>query len=378
MAQVAQVRTSPASVEAQTWAPQAHAHALELERRAEKALTQGDATAAELSAEHAIAAHEHAFALTRVARAERRRLDADAELLEQRRLLAELHTQHQRLTAEAAGLELQAQVVKGALPLPPHEVAAPERQQARRRAASALLTQSRLLCVAARLLGDVDGVRVPMTRLDQLELDLAKGSEPRLLETATELRSECLRLISDLRRQHTSSAAGDVVVKASLPQSEPSPPASDGSPSPGPATAPRSGSAAHAPSIPADSLLEELSVAGVAPSRDERGVSVVLRDLFDAGGQLTTAGRTQLQPLVQVAKAHPDFPLLVVAHTGSPQAGHEAERKLAALRSELGSAGLRRVETHDAGQRQPLLPPQAVSARARNERIELVFVAPGL
>jgi hypothetical protein len=138
------------------------------------------------------------------------------------------------------------------------------------------------------------------------------------------------------------------------------------------------GNTANGPPVPADALLEELSVAGAAPSRDERGVSVVLRDLFDAGGQLTPAGRSQLQPLVRVAQAHLDFPLLVVAHAGSPAPEHDTERKLTQLRSELGSAGLSRIETLDAGQRQPLLPPQAVSARTRNERIELVFVAPGL
>ena len=36
------------------------------------------------------------------------------------------------------------------------------------------------------------------------------------------------------------------------------------------------------------------------------------------------------------------------------------------------------VSTHDAGPRQPLLPPQLPRAKERNQRIELVFVAPGL
>ena len=76
MAQVEQVRMSPASVEAQIWAPQAHAHAIALEQRAERALAQGDSTSAELLAAHTVAAHEHAWVLTRLARAERRRLDA--------------------------------------------------------------------------------------------------------------------------------------------------------------------------------------------------------------------------------------------------------------------------------------------------------------
>jgi hypothetical protein len=36
-----------------------------------------------------------------------------------------------------------------------------------------------------------------------------------------------------------------------------------------------------------------------------------------------------------------------------------------------------RVASHDAGARQPLLPAQLPRARERNQRIELVFVAPG-
>jgi hypothetical protein len=54
------------------------------------------------------------------------------------------------------------------------------------------------------------------------------------------------------------------------------------------------------------------------------------------------------------------------------------DRQLAALGSALAALGLDRVSTHDAGPRQPLLPPQLPRARERNQRIELVFVAPGL
>ena len=53
---MAEVRGSPAAVEAEQWAPQAHAHALELEERAERALNDGDDAGAALLAEQAIAA----------------------------------------------------------------------------------------------------------------------------------------------------------------------------------------------------------------------------------------------------------------------------------------------------------------------------------
>lgn len=341
MAQVVQVRTSPAAVEAETWAPQAHAHALRLEERAEEALREGDPEAAQLLAEHAIAAHEHSRVLTRLARAERRRLSAEAELTEQRRVSSELLAQHQRLGAEAAGFELRAQVAKGALPLPPHEAAPPERERARRRAAGALATQGRLLCAAARLLGEVEGVRGALVRLEQVERQLAEGTGGNVLEVATEIRSECLRLISQVRSRAVQSESGAA------------PP-------------------------PADMLLAELSAAGAAPARDDRGVSVVLRGLFTPGGGLTETARSELRRLAQVAQKHPEFPMLVVGHTGSPAANAELEQQLGTVMAELSAAGAARVDAQGVGQHQPLLPSGSPTARERNQRIELVFVAPGL
>lgn len=339
MAQVTQARTSPAAIEAQTWAPQAHAHAISLEERAEQALRDGDADSAQLLAEHAIAAHEHARVLTRLARAERRRLNAEAELQEQRRISSELHAQHQRSSAEAAGLELQAQVVKGALPLPPHEAAPPERARARRRAAGALATQGRLLCVAARLLGDAEGIRTALARLDEVDRELAAGTGQDVLETATQMRSECLRLISEARRRAAQGQAAP---------------------------------------IPADVLLAELSAAGAAPARDDRGVSVVLRGLFASDGKLTAAGRAELQRMAQFAEEHPQFPVLVVGHTGAPTAADDLDHQLGAVTAELAKAGAARLDAQAVGQHQPLLPPGSPAARERNQRIELVFVAPGL
>jgi len=352
---VSEMRNAPASKEAETWAPQVHAHAIEQEKRAQQALAAGDASAAEIFAGGALAAHEHAWVLARLARAERRRLAAQAEIEEQRRALAELQAQEQRLRAEAADMELRARVLKNALPLAAHEVASPERADARRKAAAALATQGRLLCVAARMLGETDAIQEPLARLDELERELEAGKGARMLETATELRSQCLRVISGVRRKQARAGepAGNV---ASTPPA----------------------SSVPAASVPADLVLAELSAAGQAPARDERGVAVVLRDVFAADGSLNAAGRAQLQRLGETAKAHPDFPLLLVGHTGGGTARPTMERQLATLTTELRGLGIERVAAHDAGARQPLLPPQLPRARERNQRIELVFVAPGL
>ena len=358
---VAEVRMSPAAREAETWAPQAHAHALELEQRSQRALAAGDVASSEILADGALAAHEHAWVLARLARAERRRLAADGELTEQQRVLSELQTQEQRLSAEAGELELRARVVKNALPLAVHEAAGPERTEARRKAAAALSTQGRLLCVAARLLGEADAVKDPLARLDDLDRELESSKAPRALETATELRGLCLRVISETRRK----------------RSRVNPPASPAA-STNAAAPPAAPAAAASAALPADLVLAELSAAGQSPARDERGVSVVLRELFAANGSLTDSGRAQLQQLGATAKAHPDFPLLLVGHTASPEAKPAMDKQLASLGSELALLGVEHVSAHDAGPRQPLLPPQLPRARTRNQRIELVFVAPGL
>jgi outer membrane protein OmpA-like peptidoglycan-associated protein len=364
MARVAQVRASPASVEAETWAPQAHALALGLEERAERALADGDSESASLLAEHAIAAHEHAWVLTRLARAERRRLDAQAELDEQRRVLGELQAQQQRLSGEASGLELRAQVAKGTRALPQREGAS-ERQEAQRRAAAALATQARLLCVGARLLGEAQRVPPLIARLDELDRQLASsasassGAGAKSVDDAAALRAECSRVISEVRRDNSAPAARAPAVR------------------PGEAPKPAAGgaSAAAAP-VPADTLLDELSASGAAPSRDDRGVSVSLRDVL-AEGRLTDGARNELLELGRVAKSHPDFPLLLVGHSASPAGDQAVGKELEAVRSELVSAGVAAIEVQAVGDRQPLLSPRSPAARQRNQRLELVFVAPG-
>jgi outer membrane protein OmpA-like peptidoglycan-associated protein len=387
MARVAEVRASPAAAEAESWAPQAYAHALELEERAERALREGDAEAAALLAERAIAAHEHAWVLTRLARAERRRLDAQAELDGQRRALGDLRAQHQRLAAEAAALELRAQVVRSALPLPPYEATSPERQQAQRRAAGALSAQARLLCLGARLLGEGESVQALTRRLDELDQKLAAGTAPKLLDAAAELRSECLRLISGVRHQNTAPAARPPSVPKPASAGSPAPASTRLDGTPGTAVGSRTADAPHTGSggadqsvagpLPADVLLDELSAAGVAPSRDDRGVAVSLRDLFAADGSLTETARATLLRFGQVARAHPDFPILLVGHSASARGAPDIERQLATVSAALSEAGAAKIAAWSVGDREPLLPPRSPAANTRNQRIELVFVAPG-
>lgn len=333
MAHLEQVRAAPASVQAAEWAPQAHAHALGLEQRANEELAAGDGRAAELLSEQAIAAHEHAWVLTRLAKAEQRKIAAEAQLATKRQALLELQKEQQRLATEAAGLELQTKVVRGALPPPAHGAASPERRAARATAAAAVGTQARLLCMGASLLAGGEVVAGELAELDRLEADLPKRPTD-VLERAMRLRQACLTRITQAR-----SSALDAE--------------------------------------PADRLLSELSEAGVAPSRDDRGVVVTLRDLFDAQGELAERGRTALSELARAAQAHPKFPVLVVGHTASERERERLNDRIERVRAALSSLGVTRVGVYNAGALAPLLPAQDGRPEARNERIEVVFVAPG-
>jgi hypothetical protein len=335
MTQVEQVRQSPSSELSAKWAPQEHAHALELEAQANAALRAGDAKAAELLSEQALVSHEHAAVLTRLAQAEQRRVAADAELAARQKEISELQTQQQRLSGEASGLELQAKVIRGAMPLPAHGNASPERRAARRVAAGAVATQARLLCIAAGMLQGKDAIAQQLAALDQLDQDVAKRSGNDLLERALRQRSDCLGRVTQARQGATQGA-------------------------------------------PSDGLLSELSAAGAEPSRDDRGVVVVLRELFDASGALSASGRASLERLASVAKSHPEFPLLVVAHAGSTRDASSVGKQLDVVKSTLSALGAPKLEAHNAGAQQPVLPGASARAQERNQRFDIVFVAPGV
>jgi hypothetical protein len=226
-------------------------------------------------------------------------------------------------------------VLRDAEPLAKSEPASPERERARREAARAILTQASLLCVATRL---VEPKRATLGAL------LAKGEElrakvdaagPAPIDDAMSLRADCLRELTLARRPRVQE-----------------------NPSRG----------------ESDALLSELSRADFLPFRDDRGVVVTLRAVRE-GGKLSAKASEQLAALGSVAKAHPAFPVLVVAHDG--RAGVKDDGLNAQVESALKAAGASRVESQRAGNTSPVVPPERAGAAARNERIEVVFVSPG-
>jgi hypothetical protein len=335
MREVESTRASAPVVEAQKLAPQAYLHADRLRQRAESAQAAGRTATAQVLSEHALAAFHHAVVLARVVKAERRRGDAARELATVQAELQVIEREEQRLAALAEQLELQVKVARDTQPLAAVAAATPEREQARRQAARSLAAQARLLCTAARLI-DADAP-APAEALTQIDAVSSKmDATPVPIEQATALRSKCLSQLTLARRPANRKA-------------------------------PTAGAA--------DALLAELSRSGeLLPFRDDRGVVVTLRDVFAAGAELTAPARTKIEALGRVARTHRDFPLLVVAHGGGPKEVNLARARVVA--EALKRAGAERVEVESVGTDVPVLDPKRPGARARNDRLELVFVAP--
>lgn len=337
--EVAAVRTGAAGREAAALAPQTYLRAEALYRQAKAAADAGSLPRSQILSEHALAAYHHAFVLARQARAEEHLLAAQQRLARTEAQLMELDEQQRRTATEADDLELRLKVLRDAEPLAPTSPASPERERARRQAARSLALQGRLLCASARLLDpQAKDLGAADTKLAELEQQLAApANRPIPMDAAFRARSECLRLLTVARRPATRSA-------------------------------PAAGAA--------DALLAELSAIGTLfVFRDDRGVVVTLRGLFAPNDVVSSDEQPRLAALGQVAKSHPDFPVLVVAH--SSRGGRPGdERRAYAVRDALKAAGAPSVECHFAGNAQPLLDPGAPQAAEQNTRIELVFVAP--
>ena len=335
--EVDRARSTPAAKESETLAPQAYLYAEKLRADAEKAQASGDRAGAQILAEHAMAAYEHAHVLARAARAAQRLENATSRVAVAEREALGTDERQRRVAAEADDIEGRLRVARDALPLTPSEPASAERERARLAAARSLALEARLLCVATQMLApDTGGLTQAFESLRALDAEIAKKPARAPIDAAVKLRSACLSELTKVRRPATLKAP-----EAGAP----------------------------------DALLEELSRAGTEPRRDERGVVVLVRDAFK-GKTLAPAAQDTLSKLAQVAKEHGDFPVLVVVHAprGVPAAQVEARGEAAA--EALRTRGAARVKVEIAGDALPIAAPGSPGAAARNERIEVVFIAP--
>ena len=358
------VRAGPAAAEAKALAPGAYAHAEKLRRDAEQAMQAEDTAGAQILGEQALAAFAHASALARVARAETAATGAEAELAASQAELARIDADQTRVGAEVDALELRIRVARDAQPVVPSGPADPAREKARAAAAKAMALQARLLCGAARLLtaeppaapapgpagpapagsapaastaepwrADLDAALAAVQKLDAA----LASSGPAPIDQATRAREGCLGALTKVRR-------------AATPVSR----------------APGAG----------DALLSALSAAGLSPSRDDRGVFVTLRGLFEKGA-LSKAGEQRLAELGRVAAANPTFPVAVVVHLDRDAPKEEAvwRSRAEAVAQALKAARAPTVEHVLAGAAAPVVDP-AGKDHARNARVEIVFITP--
>jgi hypothetical protein len=335
MQEVERTRQGRAVQDAKKTAPQAHARAELFQQRAERAYQEGDLATAQVLAEQALAAYLRATVEARLTRAELGLAEARVQEKANAERLSQLEAELQKVAAEAADLELRVKVTRDAEPLAKSEPASPEREKARREAARAIVTQGSLLCVAARLVEPGRAALGPLlSKAEELRKRLGTAA-PAAIDDANALRSDCLRELTLARRPRAQQ---------------------------GPARG------------ESDALLTELSRADLLPFRDDRGVVVTLHAVREAG-KPSPQLNGKLAELGRVAKAHPEFPVLVVSHdarTGAKDDGLATQAARA-----LEAAGASRVEAQAAGGTSPVVPQDRSGAAARNERLEIIFVSPG-
>jgi hypothetical protein len=336
MREVDAARASAAVQAAAKSAPQAYADAELRRTQAERAFAESKSASAQILSEQALAAYTRATVQARLARAQAALADEQARLSKATAVQADLDAQQQRFLLEAEALETQLKVSRDAEPLPVNTPASAEREQARLAAVKALLSQAKLLCMAARLLEpNRESVGPLLGKIEDLSGKLRTPPAP--IDDSVTTRSGCLKELTLARRPATQKNPAAGV---------------------------------------ADALLSELSASSLLPFRDDRGVVVTLRALFNAKDQLNSEASSQLDTLGKVAKAHPEFPLLAVVHVARGNAGARDATQAAAIADALRKSGAPHVAAETAGSALPILDPARPGASERNARIEVVFISP--
>jgi hypothetical protein len=336
MREVDSARASAAVQEAAKSAPQAYADAELRRSRAEQAFGEGNPASAQILSEQALAAYTRATVQARLTRADATLADEQGRLAKATAQQNDLDSQQQRFLLEAETLETRLKVERDAEPLPVNAPASAEREIARLAAVKALLSQAKLLCMSARLLDpNRESVSPLLGKVDDLSGKLAAPPAP--IDDAVAVRSACLKELTLARRPATQKAPAAGVT---------------------------------------DALLAELSGANLLPFRDDRGVVVTLRALFNAKDQLNVDAATELETLGKVAKAHPEFPVLTVVHGAKGNASPRDAAQAASVADTLRKSGAPQVDAETAGSALPVLDPARPGASERNARVEVVFVSP--
>jgi hypothetical protein len=311
------VRAAPLVVEARE--SSAYRAGERLRALAIEAERGGDPASAEAYASTARASFERAALQARLSRAEREASAANAELAIAETKAGEAKGGVTRLEAELAELQKRL-LVATELRRPVLDKATPERAKARAEAALALAEEASLLCQAAELVGAKGEAYTDAVK--KIDHARAQGGA---LDEAIAAREACLRALEAARKDAAGAKADSGI----------------------------------------ETLFDDLSRAGWFPLRDERGVVVTL----DGHPKEET-----LRSLARVAMAHPAVGVQLVGHD---DAAGKAGSRIDVARKMLAEGGIAAsaMRTHDAGARLPVLHASDPQAKARNRRLEVVFVS---
>lgn len=129
-------------------------------------------------------------------------------------------------------------------------------------------------------------------------------------------------------------------------------------------------------------MLEAAAGAPWSEARIERrGLVVGLRELF-APNASTLTSTIRLDPFTRLAKAHPRFRLVIEGHTDNRGPAREnldlSDKRAAAVAARFVEAGVSadQVTTVGKGDAEPIADNATEPGRARNRRVEVIFVRP--
>ena len=336
---------------------------------AHEALANGPAARAQFLAEEAIATYHEGALLSRVAKATLRHEAAQAD---DQKLSAELKAVEADLARVTADVDALEQRLRAARALrSPKQPDTPERLAERRATLRETLHSGSLLCSAARLLGAASVPDAPAdgaapTAPAQLKKDLL-AAEASLAEAGSKVLDPAAKVVDEALDKALGARSACLSVLSRARRSSP-------------AAAAKGASEGRS----ADQLLGALSSMlaaqkagseGMTPQRDERGVVVLMRQVFE-GDALAKGAQAVLAELDRVAAAHPAFPLAIVVHTGvavPPAAKAEWQRRASHLADAFKSVDKSRrvvVMAEDA------VPVGGPKERAQSARVEIVFIAP--
>lgn len=311
--------------ESKTLVPQAYLRAEQLRREAEALAASGKNPLSEIRAERSIVAFSRAQILARIVKAQKRLIDEKTKLAQAETEALALEARRATVVAEVTALENQVLVQREVEPIDSSRISSPDREIARKKALKAALTQARLLCVSAELLGaDKATIDARLATVSELETKVDKNPSPVPLNEGIILRSQCQEQLTLVRRPF----------RAKSPNSE-----------------------------AGELLFKDLSEKGFGPIRDDRGIVVTVP---------TNTVDSKLAQLAGIAVAHEQTPVIVVVHRnkGEPSAVDVPQSWL----KQLNEAGVQKVRAESAGSRLAIETGFSPLNAQKNERVEFVFV----